>query len=97
MGTRRPGTRRPAGGRHARAGRCWCAGFARRTSRLPASSRAAPVGDSLDETVEHARTRVQFGRAIGTFQAVAHPIVDTGLGLAAAGQAGRGRRAGGRP
>ncbi|NUS58101.1 MAG: acyl-CoA dehydrogenase [Streptomycetaceae bacterium] len=38
----------------------------------------------LDETVEHARTRVQFGRAIGTFQAVAHPIVDTGLGLEAA-------------
>ncbi|MEU8133459.1 acyl-CoA dehydrogenase family protein [Streptodolium elevatio] len=37
-----------------------------------------------DTAVTHARTRVQFGRAIGDFQAVAHPIVDTGLGLAAA-------------
>ncbi|WP_405564997.1 acyl-CoA dehydrogenase family protein [Streptomyces sp. NBC_01180] len=38
----------------------------------------------LDAAVEHARTRVQFGRAIGTFQAVAHPIVNAGLGLEAA-------------
>ncbi|WTW99196.1 acyl-CoA dehydrogenase family protein [Streptomycetaceae bacterium NBC_01309] len=37
-----------------------------------------------DAAVAHARTRVQFGRAIGDFQAVAHPIVDTGLGLEAA-------------
>ncbi|NDZ78667.1 acyl-CoA dehydrogenase [Streptomyces sp. SID10853] len=40
----------------------------------------------LDAAVEHARTRVQFGRAIGTFQAVAHPIADAGLGLEAARQ-----------
>ncbi|MCX4727934.1 acyl-CoA dehydrogenase family protein [Streptomyces sp. NPDC090052] len=38
----------------------------------------------LDAAVEHARTRVQFGRAIGTFQAVAHPIANAGLGLEAA-------------
>ncbi|MYW04709.1 acyl-CoA dehydrogenase family protein [Streptomyces sp. SID3343] len=38
----------------------------------------------LDAAVEHARTRVQFGRTIGTFEAVAHPIVNTGLGLEAA-------------
>ncbi|GAA2663426.1 acyl-CoA dehydrogenase family protein [Streptomyces lunalinharesii] len=38
----------------------------------------------LDAAVEHARTRVQFGRAIGTFQAVAHPLVNAGLGLQAA-------------
>ncbi|WP_436771048.1 acyl-CoA dehydrogenase family protein [Yinghuangia sp. YIM S09857] len=37
-----------------------------------------------DAAVEHARTRVQFGRAIGDFQAVAHPLVDAGLGLEAA-------------
>ncbi|MEU6663377.1 acyl-CoA dehydrogenase family protein [Streptomyces sp. NPDC046821] len=38
----------------------------------------------LDATVEHARTRHQFGRALGSFQAVAHPIVNAGLGLEAA-------------
>ncbi|MFB6567457.1 acyl-CoA dehydrogenase family protein [Streptomyces noursei] len=38
----------------------------------------------LDAAVEHARTRVQFGRALGTFQAVAHPLVNAGLGLQAA-------------
>lgn len=37
-----------------------------------------------DAAVEHARTRVQFGRAIGDFQAVAHPLVNTALGLEAA-------------
>ncbi|MCZ0976124.1 acyl-CoA dehydrogenase family protein [Streptomyces albulus] len=38
----------------------------------------------LDAAVEHARTRVQFGRTLGTFQAVAHPLVNAGLGLEAA-------------
>lgn len=37
----------------------------------------------LDATAEHARTRVQFGRTLDTFQAVAHPVVDAGLGLTA--------------
>ncbi|WP_430331176.1 acyl-CoA dehydrogenase family protein [Rhodococcus sp. ACT016] len=38
----------------------------------------------LDVAVEHARTRTQFGRRIGSFQAVAHPLVDASLGLEAA-------------
>lgn len=32
---------------------------------------------ALDLGVEHARTRTQFGKAIGVYQAVAHPLADT--------------------
>ncbi|WP_040589186.1 acyl-CoA dehydrogenase family protein [Sciscionella marina] len=38
----------------------------------------------LDGVAEHARTRIQFGKAIGSFQAVAHPIVTAGLALTSA-------------
>jgi alkylation response protein AidB-like acyl-CoA dehydrogenase len=38
----------------------------------------------LDAAVVHARTRVQFGRAIGEFQAVAHPLADACMRLDAA-------------
>ncbi|MDA3624000.1 acyl-CoA dehydrogenase family protein [Saccharopolyspora sp. WRP15-2] len=38
----------------------------------------------LDAAAEHARTRVQFGRPIGSFQAVAHPIVTAGVALTSA-------------
>jgi hypothetical protein len=38
----------------------------------------------LDAASEHARTRVQFGRAIGEFQAVAHPLADASMRLAGA-------------
>jgi len=38
----------------------------------------------LDAAAEHARTRVQFGRAIGEFQAVAHPLADASMRLDAA-------------
>jgi alkylation response protein AidB-like acyl-CoA dehydrogenase len=38
----------------------------------------------LDGATEHARTRRQFGRAIGEFQAVAHPLADASIRLAAA-------------
>ena len=31
----------------------------------------------LDVAVEHAKTRQQFGRPIGAYQAVAHPLADT--------------------
>jgi len=38
----------------------------------------------LDEAAEHARTREQFGRPIGDFQAVAHPLADSWISLTAA-------------
>jgi alkylation response protein AidB-like acyl-CoA dehydrogenase len=38
----------------------------------------------LDVACEHARSRRQFGRPIGDFQAVAHPLADCALALAAA-------------
>ncbi len=36
----------------------------------------------IEDTAEHARTRKQFGRAIGEFQAVAHPLADGWVQLA---------------
>jgi len=38
----------------------------------------------LEAAADHARTRVQFGRAIGEFQAVAHPLADCAIRLEAA-------------
>ena len=32
---------------------------------------------ALDLSVEHARTREQFGKPVGSYQAVAHPLADT--------------------
>ncbi len=45
---------------------------------------AALAGRLLDDLAAHARTRRQFGRAIGDFQAVAHPLADCQMRLAAA-------------
>jgi hypothetical protein len=39
----------------------------------------------VDDAAEHARTRKQFGRAIGEFQAVAHPLADAAIALDGAG------------
>ena len=45
----------------------------------------AAAGNRLvEDAAEHARTRKQFGRAIGEFQAVAHPLADAWMQLAAA-------------
>ena len=45
----------------------------------------AAAGDRLvEDAAEHARTRKQFGRAIGEFQAVAHPLADCRVRLTAA-------------
>jgi len=45
----------------------------------------AAAGQRLvDATAEHARTRKQFGRALGEFQAVAHPLADCFMRLGAA-------------
>jgi alkylation response protein AidB-like acyl-CoA dehydrogenase len=38
----------------------------------------------LEKSLEHARTRVQFGQAIGKFQAISHRIVDMKVHLDAA-------------
>jgi len=43
----------------------------------------------IREAAEYARTRVQFGRAIGEFQAVAHPLADASIRLDAAGALAR--------
>jgi alkylation response protein AidB-like acyl-CoA dehydrogenase len=45
---------------------------------------AAAAHRLVDVTVEHARTRRQFGRAIGEFQAVAHPLADCAVRLGSA-------------
>ncbi|TFH22822.1 MAG: acyl-CoA dehydrogenase, partial [Myxococcales bacterium] len=45
----------------------------------------AACGNRLVElTCDHVRTRKQFGRAIGEFQAVAHPLANASMKLAAA-------------
>jgi alkylation response protein AidB-like acyl-CoA dehydrogenase len=48
---------------------------------------AAHVGTMeriLEQSVEHARTRTQFGQAIGKFQGVSHPVADMKVRLEAA-------------
>jgi alkylation response protein AidB-like acyl-CoA dehydrogenase len=45
---------------------------------------AAAAQRLVDDTAEHARTRRQFGRALGEFQAVAHPLADCAMAVAAA-------------
>jgi hypothetical protein len=49
---------------------------------LARASYLAAAGRRLvDDAAEHARTRRQFGRAIGEFQAVAHPLADLAIRL----------------
>jgi alkylation response protein AidB-like acyl-CoA dehydrogenase len=45
---------------------------------------AAAAQRLVDASAEHARTRKQFGRAIGEFQAVAHPLADCAIAVSAA-------------
>jgi alkylation response protein AidB-like acyl-CoA dehydrogenase len=50
------------------------------TPRLRAAMAAEAVGvaqRALDLGIEHAKTRVQFGKPIGTYQAVSHRLADT--------------------
>jgi alkylation response protein AidB-like acyl-CoA dehydrogenase len=46
------------------------------------------VGMMIDLAVTHARTRVQFGRPVGTFQAVRHRLADAHVALQGAEAAG---------
>jgi alkylation response protein AidB-like acyl-CoA dehydrogenase len=53
--------------------------------QIAVAAYAAGAGTRLVEaTAEHARTRKQFGRAIGEFQSVSHPLADRHMELAAA-------------
>lgn len=53
--------------------------------RLACAALLAAAGRrALEAAAEHARTRKQFGRAIGEFQAVAHPLADAFVRIAAA-------------
>src|SRR5205085_4674958 len=50
------------------------------TPRLRAAMAAEAVGvaqRALDLGIEHAKTREQFGKPIGTYQAVSHPLAQT--------------------
>ena len=63
---------------------------------------AAAANRLVEDTAEHARTRKQFGRAIGEFQAVAHPLADAWVQISGAATLARAAafqfdRAGGEP
>ena len=54
--------------------------IAEETPRFRAAAAAEALGiaqRALDLGVEHAKTRVQFGKPIGTYQAVSHPLAQT--------------------
>jgi len=58
---------------------------ARVVGEIARAAQLAALGRRVvEEAAEHARTRRQFGRAIGDFQAVAHPLADCHMRLAAA-------------
>ena len=70
-------------------GEPWARGALERGEKLSGAERAAATADLaraaylaaagrrlLDAASEHARTRKQFGKAIGEFQAVAHPLAN---------------------
>jgi alkylation response protein AidB-like acyl-CoA dehydrogenase len=55
-------------------------GSVEETPRFHAACAAEALGiaqRALDLGVEHAKTRVQFGKPIGTYQAVSHPLAQT--------------------
>jgi alkylation response protein AidB-like acyl-CoA dehydrogenase len=51
---------------------------------LAAAEAAGSAAASLDTTVEYLKTRKQFGRLIGSYQALKHPVVDILTGVDAA-------------
>jgi hypothetical protein len=58
--------------------------------RLAAAALLAAAGRRvLEDAAAHARARKQFGRAIGEFQAVAHPLADAWIGVSAAAMLAR--------
>jgi alkylation response protein AidB-like acyl-CoA dehydrogenase len=78
-------------------GETWGRALLQKDSLLPGCHRAFIVGNIstaaylagaawqlLRSTSAHAATRKQFGKALGDFQAVAHPLADCAIGLTAA-------------
>jgi len=72
----------------------WARGALARRGELPGVAAALAAADVaraaylaaagrrlVADAAEHARTRKQFGRAIGEFQAVAHPLADAAVAL----------------
>jgi len=60
-------------------------GRARSFGRLAAAALLAGAGQGLlDAAVDHVRTRKQFGKSIGDFQAVAHPLAEVAIRVEAA-------------
>ena len=58
---------------------------AHQVSQMALAAYLAAAGQRLvEDAAEHARTRMQFGKAIGEFQAVAHPLADCYMRLSAA-------------
>ncbi len=55
-----------------------------------AAYQAAAGRRLVDDAAEHARTRRQFGRSLGEFQAVSHPLADCAISLAGAASLARG-------
>ena len=61
------------------AGRGFAAGFARLLDRATIALAAEMIGGAralLDQAVDYARLRMQFGRPIGAFQAIKHKLAD---------------------
>jgi alkylation response protein AidB-like acyl-CoA dehydrogenase len=78
-------------------GETWGRALLKADATLPASPRAFIIGNIaaaaylvgaawqlLQSTSAHAATRKQFGKPLGDFQAVAHPLADCAIGLTAA-------------
>jgi alkylation response protein AidB-like acyl-CoA dehydrogenase len=64
-------------------------------SEIAAAAYLTAAGQRLvEDTADHARTRRQFDRTIGEFQAVAHPLADCAIRLAAARGLARAASAG---
>jgi alkylation response protein AidB-like acyl-CoA dehydrogenase len=95
----------PGGAAHTRDGlgvEAWATAHVQRGARFEGSARGLFAFDLalavqlpalaqglLQRTAEHAATRKQFGKTIGAFQAVSHPLADAHIALTASAMLGR--------
>ena len=93
---RRDARRRAVGPGRARARRGAAAARARalalHDARARRAARRGRPARARARAAEHARTRKQFGRALGEFQAVAHPLADCAIRISAARDRSRAPR-----